>query len=146
MLLKKEGARMTKRILLIGSSVALGTGIISFAGVGFGNSDSTSGFYVLLLGSVLLATLTCLLCVNHAIRHRRWDWLVIGLVPLLLVELLFLVLLSPLVPSNAALPDSLTTLFTIQLFILPWLGPLVLLIYAALSSGSPAWMVRILGS
>ena len=133
---------MTKRILLIGSSVALATGIISYAGVVFGDAGAASGFYVLLLGSVLLATLTCLLCVNHAIRHHRWDWLVIGLGPLLLVELLFLVLLSPLVSSTG----SLTTLFTIQLFILPWLGPLVLLIYAALSSGSPAWMVRILGS
>src|SRR5690348_1452852 len=106
----------TKRVLLLCAGAALLAGLVSYGGVVIGGLNSARGFYALLVGSVLLATSTCLLCVNHAVRRRRWDWLVIGLGPLLLVELIFLVLLSPLVPATSSLPDSLATLFTIQLF------------------------------
>lgn len=137
---------MTKRILLICASCALIAGIASYFGTALEGAGGFNGFYALLLASVLLSVMTCLLCLAHASKHHRWDWVVIGLAPLLLAEVALLVLLSPLVPSSASLPASLETLFTLLLVVLPWLGPGVCLIYASLSSGSPAWMVRILGS
>jgi len=137
---------MTKRILLICSSCALISGIVSYVGTAIETIEGFNGFYALLLGSTFLSTITCLLCLTHASKHRRWDWVGIGLGPLLLAEMVLLVLLSPLVPSNAWLPASLETLSTLLLVVLPWLGPAVCLLYASLSSGSPAWMVRILGS
>ena len=136
---------MTKQILLICSSCALLLALGSYVGAGIGAIGGLSSFYPFLFASVLLAACTCLLCLMHASRRHRWDWVVIGLAPLLLVEVALLVLLSPLIPSSAALPSTLESLFILSLVVFPWLGPGVCLIYASLSSGSPAWMVRILG-
>ena len=98
---------MTKQVLLLCSSCALLLALGSYVGAGIGAIGGLSSFYPFLFASVLLAACTCLLCLTHASRRHRWDWVVIGLAPLLLVEVALLVLLSPLAPAEAALPESL---------------------------------------